>query len=274
MDPKVAGTLTLALTSTVGAFTPPSKPAFLSSSCPHLQRSEPISGETPSTTALFGSMLDPETNTNVNNLRFGSETLAELRSMVTEWCPFLDSADDTTSPGESHGLGVTSDIRTGELATELQAVSTERKPTLKRNEVEIKIHASSVTEHDLQFAEKRFLGYTRMAEAGTVEKPYVPGFDCAGVVERTGKGVKGLEQGQAVIALGLPGTGGWQTHMVTDKALVFTKPEGWSDQEAAAGATPIMVVAELLKEAGNASDKSILINGASGNIGSLGTCTK
>lgn len=238
------------------------------------------------------------------NLPARLEGIKNLRDAVNQ-CPLnpLRTKAPMAAPitGEQHGYGVLEDISTGELPAALTAVTSPRQAQLKPNEVEVRVVATSITEHDAQFAEGRFIGRLRMADAGTAEQPYVPGFDFSGVVTNVGDKVKDLAVGQPVIGLALPGKGSWSSHVVTNDALVYAKPDHLSFQEAAASATPFMVVTALLdaatsatpfmlasalaeavttgapfsavpaslEAAGDLKDKKCLIIGASGNIGSL-----
>lgn len=250
-----------------------------------------------------GRRVNSEPATSENRLT-RLEKIKNLRNALND-CPLnlLRAKAPMVAPitGDQHGYGVLKDIGTGELSSAITAVTTPRQTQLKPNEVEVRVLATSITEHDAQFAEGRFIGRLRMAEAGSVDQPYVPGFDFSGVVTNVGDKVEDLSVGQPVIGLALPGKGSWSSHVVTNDALVYKKPEHLSFQQAAASATPFMVVTDLLDAAtsatpfmiasalrdaatsgapcsalpkalesvGDLKDKKCLVIGASGNIGSL-----
>ena len=142
------------------------------------------------------------------------------------------------------------------------------KPIPKDNEVLIKVHASSVTKADTMmrrgtpFYGRIFIGLTK-------PKNPITGTGFAGIIENTGKAVKHFKKGDAVF--GETGVG-FSTNAeyvcVSEKALITAKPENISFEEAAPVCDGILTSWCFLKDIGKIqSGQSILVNGASGSLG-------
>lgn len=99
--------------------------------------------------------------------------------------------------------------------------------------------------------------------------PFIPGGEVAGVVEALGEGVDGPPVGTPVFALVGTGSNGYAQYAVTPSTQVIPIPPGVSlDQAAAlpiAGTTAILIIREI---ANLQAGESILIQGASGGVGS------
>lgn len=123
-------------------------------------------------------------------------------------------------------------------------------------EVEIEIEASALNFRDVLIA----LGAIEQGSLRDV------GFEHAGRVTRLGDGVRGLEVGQAVIALSAVGTMG--THATVSAALVFPRPSTLS-AEAAAGIAlaPGTAYYALAHVARLARGERVLIHAAAGGVG-------
>ena len=142
------------------------------------------------------------------------------------------------------------------------------KPIPKDNEVLIKVHASSVTKADTMmrrgtpFYGRIFIGLTK-------PKNPITGTGFAGIIENTGKAVMHLKKGDAVF--GETGVG-FSTNAeyvcVSEKALITAKPENISFEEAAPICDGVLTSWCFLKDIGKIqSGQSILVNGASGSLG-------
>ncbi|MFC1983428.1 NAD(P)-dependent alcohol dehydrogenase [Chloroflexota bacterium] len=143
------------------------------------------------------------------------------------------------------------------------------KPVPKGNEVLIKVHATTVTPMDWHFRQPGKNIIARMM-AGPI-KPNNPilGVELAGEIDAIGKDVKLFKEGDQVYAGGRPGAHAEYVCMPEDK--VCMKPINMMYEEAAG--TPFCGTTALyfLRELGNIQDgQKILINGASGGVGTMG----
>jgi NADPH:quinone reductase-like Zn-dependent oxidoreductase len=146
-------------------------------------------------------------------------------------------------------------------------------PEPKRGEVLVRVSATSVSIADARI--RGFdvpKGYGPMMRAamglGRPRNP-VQGFECTGVVERTGPGVSGFAPGQRVMGtIGLKG--GCHAELVCLRAeRLFPVPDTLSDTEAAGFFFGGLTAAGfLIDQAKLAPGETILINGATGAVGS------
>jgi len=147
--------------------------------------------------------------------------------------------------------------------------------SIKRDQVLIKVKASSMNVDDLHLAEGAFLGGMPGVQTHkpTPTKPLVLGSDFAGVIEAVGSKVgDSFQVGQRVCGLNarmLGHAGTWADYTVsTAKDHVVPIPDHISFEEAAALLMPLHVIHGLIEAAKLESDKRVLIIGASGGIGS------
>jgi NADPH:quinone reductase-like Zn-dependent oxidoreductase len=104
--------------------------------------------------------------------------------------------------------------------------------------------------------------------------PVILGGDVAGVVEEVGPSVAGFRVGDPVFALLMPkphGSGGYAEFAVATESAVAAKPDSLSFEEAAAIPIAGLTALQALRDLGRLSaGQSVLINGASGGVGSFG----
>lgn len=148
-----------------------------------------------------------------------------------------------------------------------------KKPEPKDNEVLIKIYAT--TAH---------IGDTRIRRADPFlvrlifglfkpKKNLIPGLEISGVIEDTGKSVKLFKTGDKVFALTGFGLGGYAEYRCLPekvkkrKGLVALKPENLSFEEAATVPAGGLTALKNLQKANIQKGHRILINGASGSLG-------
>ena len=142
------------------------------------------------------------------------------------------------------------------------------KPIPKSNEVMIKIYVTAVNRTDSAiirahpFFMRIFTGLLR-------PKKQIPGTEFAGKIEEIGGKVKSLKVGDKVFGFDDLGTGSHGQYMTIaeDKALTII-PENVSYEEAAASTEGAHYAYNFLKKVNLKSGQNVLVNGASGAIGS------
>jgi NADPH:quinone reductase-like Zn-dependent oxidoreductase len=133
------------------------------------------------------------------------------------------------------------------------------EPHASEGSVRIKVHATSVNPIDV------------LLRAGHLEQflpmtfPVIPGRDAVGVVDEVGPGVTNTQVGDVVFGLG----------GISDTTAEFavltawsTVPEGWSMSQAAAAGLASATAAAVIEALGDLNGKTLLVEGASGAVGS------
>jgi NADPH:quinone reductase-like Zn-dependent oxidoreductase len=136
-------------------------------------------------------------------------------------------------------------------------------PTPKENEVLVRVLASGVNPADPLIVSGRYA-----QEFGT-HLPLIPGYDMAGVVAKTGTGVKRLKIGDPVYAYLLWG-GGWAEYCITNEGEAALKPKSLTYTEAAAVPLAALTAWQALVDAAKlGAGQTVLIHGGSGGVGSF-----
>ncbi len=140
------------------------------------------------------------------------------------------------------------------------------KPQIGDGEVLVRVHAASIHVGDLVvMSGSPYL--MRMATGLRRPKNRVPGTDIAGTVEAIGKDVKGLRPGDDVF--------GWCTSAFAEYATAsedhfVLKPANLTFEQAAAVGVSATAALQLLRDDGHTqSGQKVLINGASGGVGTF-----
>ena len=144
-------------------------------------------------------------------------------------------------------------------------------PEPGKNEIRIRVIASTMNIDDVHFAEGTMFGGLPVSPKPSQSKPYIPGTDVAGVIDAVGLGVKSLKVGQEVYGICNPmrGQGPWAEYCITKSNHVAVKPEVWDFKEAAACALAGTVAVSMVNSVKNIANKKCLVIGASGGIGTL-----
>lgn len=144
------------------------------------------------------------------------------------------------------------------------------KPTPKPDEILVKVHASSVN-----FADYAWVGgnpFILRLMTGALFRPKhkTLGIDIAGVVESVGSQVSRLKSGDEIYGdIGDYGLGGYAEYVAAPEKACAIKPSNLSFSEAAAMPQSSIVALQGLKDGGIEPRYHVLINGASGGIGTF-----
>jgi NADPH:quinone reductase-like Zn-dependent oxidoreductase len=137
------------------------------------------------------------------------------------------------------------------------------RPEPNEDEALVRVIASSVNPADpLTLSGK----YAR--EFGT-HLPLIPGYDIAGVVEKTGANVTKLKVGDAVYGYPTFG-GGWANYVMVKESEVAAKPKSLNFVEAAAVPMGALTAWQALVDVAKLQPgQTVLIHGGSGGVGSF-----
>jgi NADPH:quinone reductase-like Zn-dependent oxidoreductase len=138
------------------------------------------------------------------------------------------------------------------------------------NELLIKVHATTVSPVDWHFRSGR--PFLARLLAGGLLKPKITilGFDIAGEIESAGKDVRKLKVGDPVYGIVPVGANGATAQYIcVSEKDVIKKPVSLTYEEAAAVPTASTIALAFLKAGGIQSGQRVLINGASGGLGTF-----
>ncbi len=136
-------------------------------------------------------------------------------------------------------------------------------PEPKENEALVRVIAAGVNPADPLIVSGKYA-----KEFGT-RLPLTPGYDIAGVAEKTGARVATLKAGDAVYGYPLMG-GGWAEYAVVTEAEAAAKPGSLTYAEAAA--VPLAALTawqSLISTARLEAGQTVLVHGGSGGVGSF-----
>ncbi|MHC4252230.1 MAG: NAD(P)-dependent alcohol dehydrogenase, partial [Planctomycetota bacterium] len=144
------------------------------------------------------------------------------------------------------------------------------KPIPRDDEALVRVHASSVNAHDWHFV--RCDPFIMRLVFGLFRPKYkIPGVDVAGRIEAVGENVKRFEPGDEVFAdVSGCGLGGFAEYVCVPENVLARKPAGITFEEAAAVPMAGVTALQALRDKGHIqSGQNVLINGASGGVGSF-----
>lgn len=145
------------------------------------------------------------------------------------------------------------------------------KPTPKGNEVLIRVHAATVTRGDVMIRKLHPFLYLPMRFFG-VRRKNIPGHEFAGEIESVGKDVKRFTTGDQVFGTTTGLSVGANAEYVClpeewAMGVLAIKPINSSFEEAAALPVGGMTALYILRKGNIQSGQKVLINGASGSVG-------
>jgi NADPH:quinone reductase-like Zn-dependent oxidoreductase len=137
------------------------------------------------------------------------------------------------------------------------------RPDLKEDEALVRVIASAVNPADPLTLSGKYA-----KEFGT-HLPLIPGYDIAGVVEKTGPNVTKLKAGDAVYGYPTFG-GGWADYVAVKESEVAAKPRSLNFVQAAAVPMGALTAWQALVDVAKLqAGQTILIHGGSGGVGSF-----
>ena len=144
------------------------------------------------------------------------------------------------------------------------------KPVPKDDEVLVRVHAASANAADRRFmrGEPRFF---RLQMGFPRPKCTILGADIAGLVEAVGSSVTQFQPGDAVFGdLSLHGFGGFAEYVSVPEDGLVSKPANITFEQAAAAPVTAVTALQGLRDFGKIeSGQKVLINGASGGLGTF-----
>ena len=138
------------------------------------------------------------------------------------------------------------------------------RPVPNEDEVLVKVHATSVTRTDCGFRAAHPF-FARIFTGLLRPKRRIPGLELAGNVEAVGAAVTEFEVGDDVF--GVRGGANAEYICVREQGALAEKPAGMGFEEAAAVCDGGIIALACLRKADSLADRSIVIYGASGAIG-------
>jgi NADPH:quinone reductase-like Zn-dependent oxidoreductase len=143
------------------------------------------------------------------------------------------------------------------------------KPTPKGDEVLIKVHATTVNRTDCGFRKPEYGFIIRLINGLFRPRKRILGSEFAGEIEAIGKDVKTFQRGDQVFGLSAGNFGAHAEYIcIPEKGSIAIKPTNMSYEEAAAVCDGLMLAMTYIRKIDFLKSKGILINGASGSIGS------
>ncbi|HMK53451.1 MAG TPA: NAD(P)-dependent alcohol dehydrogenase [Methanobacteriaceae archaeon] len=146
------------------------------------------------------------------------------------------------------------------------------KPVPKDNEVLIKVYATTVTTADgMMRRGESIISRIILGLRKPRKKFKIPGLELAGEIEETGKDVKRFMKGDQVYGFTGFGPGAYAEYKcMPEEGSLVTKPTNMTHEEAAAVVDGASTALFFLKDKAHIqSGEKVLINGASGSIGTF-----
>ena len=144
------------------------------------------------------------------------------------------------------------------------------KPTLKGNEVLVKVHAASVNSWDWEILMGKPFVNRLMAGLLKPTRIKILGCDIAGRVEVVGRNVKRFQPGDEVFGdLSRSGWGGFAEYVCARENALQLKPVSMTFEQAAAVPQAGLLALQGLYKGQIKSAQKVLINGAGGGAGSF-----
>jgi NADPH:quinone reductase-like Zn-dependent oxidoreductase len=141
------------------------------------------------------------------------------------------------------------------------------KPTPKDNEVLIKVYATTVNRTDCATIKAKPF-FARLITGLFRPKKQIPGTEFAGEIEAVGKNVTSYKVGDRVFGFDDSGSGSHAQYVTISEDKVITIPENITYEQAAPSTEGAHYAYNFIKKVDIESGQKILVNGATGAIGS------
>ncbi len=143
------------------------------------------------------------------------------------------------------------------------------KPVPDDNEVLIRVHAATVTPADIAF--RKGNPFISRFFTGILKPKFTPGDEIAGEIEAAGKNVRGFNKGDKIFGSSGTAFGAHAEYIcLPEEAALGTMPANMDYGEAVAVCYAGLTALPFLRDkASIKSGQEVLINGASGSIGTL-----
>jgi len=149
-----------------------------------------------------------------------------------------------------------------------------RRPVVKKDEVLVRIAATTVTAGDVVLRKQGYLQFLLLWPLATLlfgirnQRKKILGHEFAGIVDSVGEGATRFEKGDAVFGTtGFKGGGHAEYISCQENSIIALKPENLSFEEAAALPIGGVSALHLLNKVHVQPGERVLIYGASGSIG-------
>ncbi|NIS76833.1 MAG: zinc-binding dehydrogenase [Deltaproteobacteria bacterium] len=140
------------------------------------------------------------------------------------------------------------------------------RPVVRDEEVLVRVHSAALHAGDC-FAMRGSPYLVRMVAGWPRPKNYIPGFDVAGHVEAAGEKAKQFQPGDAVFGAC---RGACAEYVIAKEKNLLSKPANLSFEQAAAVPTSAVTALRGLRDEGKLQPgQKVLINGASGGVGTF-----
>jgi NADPH:quinone reductase-like Zn-dependent oxidoreductase len=175
------------------------------------------------------------------------------------------------STGEDHSMKMKASICTRYGSADALQLQEIDKPVPKANEVLVKIHASNTTAADSMMRQGKPY-YGRLFLGLTKPKFPITGTGFAGTIEAMGNEVSNFQLENAVFGESILGSGTNTEYVcVPDNGLIMLKPENLTFGQASTLCDGALTSINMLQNLAKIkSGDKVLINGASGSLGSTG----
>jgi len=193
----------------------------------------------------------------------------ETAAQYTASAPLTAATPTPSVPGAAVSVGpkaMRAVVHNRYGAPEMLALRSVRRPDPQPTEVLVRVHAAGLHIGDC-FAVRGTPFAMRLVTGLLKPKVGIPGFDLAGTVEAVGSEVTRFRPGDAVFGCG---NGSCAEFVAVEQDTLAAKPDGLSFEQAAAVPTSALAALHALRDVASlqAGDR-VLVNGASGGVGSF-----
>ena len=156
-------------------------------------------------------------------------------------------------------------VQNGYGSAEVLTLAEVDKPAVEDGEVLVRVRATSINAGDY-FSMRGRPWLIRFSVGFPRPKNYILGWDAAGTVEEVGNGVTRLRPGDEVFGAA---AAAFAEYACAPEGVLGPKPANLSFEQAAAVPTAALTALQGLRNTGEVRGQKILVNGASGGVGTF-----